>query len=72
MVQSILKALDSHASRHPEITLTNYERKGNYLYYQNRLYVPYDDKLKAKILRQCYNKPATSHPSRSKTYELLS
>lgn len=50
-VQSILKALDSNASRHPGIILADCERRGNHLYYRNRLYVPYDDKLKAEILR---------------------
>ncbi|KAG0153515.1 hypothetical protein PDIDSM_2168 [Penicillium digitatum] len=38
VVQSILEALDKNASRHPEITLADCERRGNYLYYRNRLY----------------------------------
>ncbi|KAG0156085.1 hypothetical protein PDIDSM_3261 [Penicillium digitatum] len=38
VVQSILEALDKNASRHPEITLADCERRGNYLYYRN-LYV---------------------------------
>ncbi|KAG0155432.1 hypothetical protein PDIDSM_1009 [Penicillium digitatum] len=72
VVQSILEALDKNASRHPEITLADCERRGNYLYYRNRLYVPDNDELKAEILRLCHDKPTVGHPGRSKTYELLS
>ncbi|KAG0154825.1 hypothetical protein PDIDSM_395 [Penicillium digitatum] len=71
VVQSILEA-DKNASRHPEITLADCERRGNYLYYRNRLYVPDNDELKAEILRLCHDKPTVGHPGRSKTYELLS
>ncbi|KAG0154712.1 hypothetical protein PDIDSM_280 [Penicillium digitatum] len=71
VVQSILEALDKNASRHPEITLADCERRGNYLYYRNRLYVPDNDELKAEILRLCHDKPTVGHPGRSKTYELL-
>ncbi|KAG0157774.1 hypothetical protein PDIDSM_4959 [Penicillium digitatum] len=71
VVQSILEALDKNASRHPEITLADCERRGNYLY-RNRLYVPDNDELKAEILRLCHDKPTVGHPGRSKTYELLS
>ncbi|KAG0158414.1 hypothetical protein PDIDSM_5928 [Penicillium digitatum] len=72
VVQSILEALDKNASRHPEITLADCERRGNYLYYRNRLYVPDNDELKAEIMRLCHDKPTVGHPGRSKTYELLS
>ncbi|KAG0161705.1 hypothetical protein PDIDSM_4973 [Penicillium digitatum] len=37
VVQSILEALDKNASRHPEITLADCERRGNYLYYRKPL-----------------------------------
>lgn len=71
-IQSILEALDKNASRHREITLADYERRGDYLFYRNRLYIPDHNELKAELLRQCHDKPAAGHPSRSKTYELLS
>jgi transposase InsO family protein len=71
-VQSILKALDSHATRHPEITLADCERRGDYLFYRNRLYVPDHDELKAELLRKCHENPTAGHPGRSKTYELIS
>ncbi|KAG0155925.1 hypothetical protein PDIDSM_3098 [Penicillium digitatum] len=71
VVQSILEALDKNASRHPEITLADCERKAT-TYYRNRLYVPDNDELKAEILRLCHDKPTGGHPGRSKTYELLS
>lgn len=71
-VQSILEALDKNATRHPKITLADCQRRGNYLLYRNRLYVPDHGELKAELLRQCHDKPAAGHPGRSKTYELLS
>ncbi|KAG0158396.1 hypothetical protein PDIDSM_5910 [Penicillium digitatum] len=62
VVQSILEALDKNASRHPEITLADCERRGNYLYYRNRLYVPDNDELKAEILRLCHDKAHRGTP----------
>ena len=40
LLHSILDALDNHAPRHPRITLADCERRGPYLYYHDRLYVP--------------------------------
>lgn len=71
-VKSILKALDDEAARHPEITLADCERRGNYLFYRDRLCIPNQDELKAETLRQYHEKPAAGHPGHSKTYELLS
>lgn len=71
-VLSILEALDKDATRHPQITLADCQRRGKYLFYQNHLYVPDNGELKAELLRQCHDKPAIGHPGRSKTYELLS
>jgi Integrase zinc binding domain len=68
---SILQALKDGAERHPDITLAKCEERGTYLYYRDCLYVPDHDKLKAELLRACYDTPATGHPGRLKTYELL-
>ncbi|KAG0160695.1 hypothetical protein PDIDSM_8225 [Penicillium digitatum] len=46
VVQSILEALDKNASRHPEITLADCERRGNYLYYRNRFPVGHPGRSK--------------------------
>lgn len=50
-VQSILKALDKDATRHRGINLADCERRGDYLFYRNRLYVPDHNELKAEQLR---------------------
>lgn len=71
ITQSILQALDQNAPRHPEITLANCERRGTYLYYRERLYIPDHNKLKAQLLRECHDKPAAGHPGKNKLYELL-
>lgn len=71
-VQSILQAIDQNASRHPEITLADCERRGNYLYYRERLYIPNHDELRAQLLCECHEMPATGHPGKHKLYELMS
>jgi hypothetical protein len=68
----ILKALEDGDARHAQITLANCEKKGDRLYYLERLYVPDYDNLKAELLRSCHDSPVTGHPGRSKTYDLLS
>jgi transposase InsO family protein len=71
-VESILKALDRGATRHPDITLADCERRGKYLYYKGKLYIPNHEQLRAELIRQCHDKPAAGHPGRDKNYELLS
>jgi hypothetical protein len=58
--------------RHLEITLADYEHKNRYLYYKSRIYVPDHKELRAELIRLCYDKPASGHLGRNKTYELLS
>ena len=67
----VLEALEHKDARHPLITLANYEKRGAYLYYLERLYIPDHDELKAEILRLCHDSPTAGHSGRSKTYELL-
>jgi hypothetical protein len=67
----ILKALEDGDARHAQITLASCEKKGDYLYYLERLYIPDHDNLKAELLRLCHDSPVSGHPGRSKTYELL-
>jgi hypothetical protein len=67
----ILKALEDGDARHAQITLADCEKKGDYLYYLERLYVPDYDNLKAELLRLCHDSPVSGHPGRSKTYEIL-
>jgi hypothetical protein len=71
-VESILKALDQGATRHPDITLADCEHKNGYLYYKSKLYIPNHEELRTELIRLCHDKPASGHPGRNKTYELLS
>src|SRR5690606_7049637 len=57
VVNSILDALDQGATRHPDITLADCERRDEYLYYQNRLYVPDYNDLRAEVIRLCHDQP---------------
>ena len=68
----ILKALEDGDARHAQITLASCEKKGDCLYYLERLYIPDYNNLKAELLRSYYNSPITRHPGRLKTYDLLS
>jgi hypothetical protein len=68
----ILKALDAGAPRHPKITLADCEKRGEYLFYRDRLYVPEHDELRAELIRHCHDLPYAGHPGRDKTYDLLS
>ena len=43
---SILKALDRGDPRYKDITLIEYQRRRNLLYYRDRLYIPNYDELK--------------------------
>jgi hypothetical protein len=68
----VLEALDNNLSKHPQISLAECSQDSGFLFYQNRLFVPNSDKLKATLLQETHNNPSAGHPSRSKTYKLLS
>ena len=67
----ILEALDRGDSRHKDITLGDCTRKGQFLYYRDRLYIPDHDELRARLLREAHELPIAGHPGRTKTYDLL-
>ena len=68
---SVLEALDRGDRRHKDLTLSECARRGDLLYYRERLYIPDNDDLKAQILSECHESPIAGHPGRTKTYELL-
>lgn len=70
--QSILKALRQGDSRHPKITLAECKELDGNLIYRDRLYIPEHNDLKAELLRRCHEPPASGHPGRARTYDLLS
>ena len=71
-LRSILKALNCHQGRHPDITLAECEIRAGYLYYRDRLYVPNLPELYAELTRSYYNTPITGHIKRARTYKTLS
>jgi hypothetical protein len=68
---SILQALSGGQARHPNITLSDCEQHGTYLFYRNRLYVPDLDELKSELVRSHHESRSAGHPGRSGTVELL-
>lgn len=68
----MLNAIRQGKTRHPFLQLSQCEIRDQYLYYRDRLYVPDDDELRAKIVRLCHEDPAAGHPGRARTYALLS
>ena len=67
----ILEALDNNLPKHSRITLADCSQNSGLLFYQNRLYIPDLDKLKAALLRETHDNLSAGHPGRTKTYELL-
>ena len=50
ILSSVLEALDRGDLRYKALTLTDCTRKGQFLYYRDRLYIPKHDELRAQIL----------------------
>ena len=67
----ILEALDNNLPKHSRITLADCSQNSGLLFYQNRLYIPDLDELKAALLRETHDNLSAGHPGRTKTYELL-
>jgi hypothetical protein len=68
----VLEALDNNLSKHPQISLAECSQDLGLLFYRNRLFIPDSDELKATLLQETHDNLSARHPSRSKTYELLS
>jgi hypothetical protein len=68
LAQSILQALDSGATRHPTIALGEVEIENDQLYIQEKLYVPDNEELRAKIIRLSHDHPAAGHPGIANTF----
>jgi hypothetical protein len=72
LAQSILQALDSSATRHSTIALGEVEIEDDQLYIQEKLYIPDNEELRAKIIRLSHNHPAAGHPGIANTFEHVS
>jgi len=53
------------------ISLAEYTKDGNRLRYRDRLYLPAHEPLNLAIILENHDAPATCHPGRSKTHELI-
>lgn len=71
LIREIQKALATGKDRHPKITLAACERRSSFLFYENRLWIPDNEQLKADLTRLAHDKPASGHSGRSRTYKLL-
>lgn len=62
-----IEDLYRHPRQHPHINLRN-----NLVYWKGtRLYIPNDDKLRAKIFHECHDTPISGHLGTAKTTELI-
>ncbi len=52
-----------HPQRHPKFTVRN----GFIFWKRNRVYVPADDQLKAQVMHECHDVPASGHLGTAKT-----
>ena len=64
---STIEDILRHPRRHPHINLKN-----DLIYWKGtRLYIPNDDKLRAKIFHECHDTPISGHLGTAKTTELI-
>lgn len=70
-VASVLRSLREGAPRHGHVSLSQCSERDGRLYYNDRLWIPVDTALRARLLHDHHNSPVAGHPGRAKTYELL-
>jgi Integrase zinc binding domain len=68
-VVQIVKELNGDG---PKVHLKDWELQGLTVLFRGRVYVPLDPKLRHDLLHEHHDTPATGHPGRWKTYELVS
>ena len=72
LAQSIVKALRTHAPRHPTVDLAACSLDSDNLLLVNGLvYVPSDPDLRLDLIKSRHGHPAAGHPGRAATFELL-
>ena len=65
-------ALQNGTKRHPKVPLGECTIKNDLLYVYGLLYVPNNESLRREIIHAHHDHPATGHPGRAATYELVS
>ena len=64
--------LCNEARHHNKISLVEYEKHENHLYFQERKYMLNSDKLRLCIIQLTHNNVINDHSERAKSYELIS
>ena len=72
LAQEILKALQAGDKHHKTMLLGECKIDNELLLVNNLVYVPDSPELYLRILKTCHDHPATGHPGRAATYELVS
>ena len=70
-IASVLKCLREGSRRHSNVSLSQCSERNGRLYYDNRLWIPANKALRARLLHDHHNAPVAGHPGRAKTFELL-
>ncbi len=68
----IIEALCNEARHHNKISLVEYEKHENHLYFQERKYVLNSDKLRLCIIQLAHDNVVDDYSERAKSYELIS
>ena len=67
----IIATLHTKITYSKKITLSLYNIRDNKLYYQDRLYMPNNNRLRTHICEAHHTTPATGHGSRARTLNLI-
>jgi len=71
-IQEIRRKKTSGTTRDGKIALGLYEENSGLLMYNGLIWIPDDDTLRLRILRDHHNAQAAGHPGRARTLELVS
>jgi hypothetical protein len=70
-VTQALEVLCKKGPRRLVNNLLEWEELDGLLYYKEKLYIPNNKELRAKIIKTCHNTPTIGHPSKHRTLELV-
>ena len=74
LVQEVISLLrPSGPRRHKTIDLSfcHYDMEAEELRYDERLWIPESEPLRAKVIRHCHDTPTAGHPGREATFEMV-
>jgi hypothetical protein len=67
-----LKSLKAKGLRRLLNSLLEWEEQNGLVYYKGKLYIPNNKELHGNIIKSCHDSPATGHPGKHSTLELVS